>query len=606
LSDVGHHEECGVQSAPSSPGESLIRRNVELCRSCWSCVRHCPAQAIRVVHGTPEIIESRCVKCGLCVAECGAGSYVTRDDLPRVRELLASQRRVVAILASEFLAALYPMGIAEVERALEKAGFDAVETTVLGEEYVAAAYELERARVPEPQPCLRSTCPVAVWWVERYHPRLTDALVRIVPPYIAQARLVRATSTEDTAIVYVSPCWARKDEIREPELAGAVDVAIGFDELRTLLAEEPAERCSASADTHANRRPHAVKELSLTDGFPRRFLTERDMTSQDVVVARGMLEIDRLLTAIERKETAPHVVDMLCCEGCTDGPTVNRSLSVFVKRGLIAAEAERQPPPAVDSRSLLSVLPTIELRRSFGPTPVLSRVPSPEEIEAVLAEGEFLGRGDALDCGACGHDTCIAHATAVCLGESSWDLCFPLQRKMLVRERSEMAEHAMKDALTGLGNRRAFDSRLRQEIARARRYGTGLALAIMDLDGFKDVNDRYGHPVGDQLLIHVGHILNATLRSTDIPARYGGDEFTIIMPETSKTEAWVVAEKIRAAFAELTVLAADGERISARGSFGVASFGVAADSAHTLLAAADAALYRAKRGGRDRVELAAG
>ena len=592
--------------APIAPGEFLISRDPEHCRSCWSCVRHCPAQAIRVVHGRPEIIESRCVKCGACVVECGNEGYVRRDDLARVRALLASDARVVAVLASEHLAALYPMGAAEVERALEQAGFDSVETTVLGEELVAAAYEQVDAQAPDSPPRLRSTCPVVVLWVERYHPKLTSALVTIVPPYIAQARLVKATSPRNTAVVYVSPCWARKDEIFEPQLAGAVDVAIGFDELKSLLAEGPVRPLPNSPEPPAKRRPHAAKELSLTDGFPRRFLTERDMTNRDVVVVRGLAEIDRLLTAIERGETAPNMADMLNCEGCTDGPAVNHELSLFVKRNVIAAESERQPRLAVDSRSLLSALPAIDLRRVFSPSPVLSRVPSAEEIDAVLAEGEFHSRAEVLDCGACGHDTCVAHAAAVCLGDSSWDLCFPLQRKRLLRERSEMVERALKDALTGLGNRRAFDERIEEETARAERYGTELALVMIDLDDFKEVNDRYGHPMGDELLVHVGHILVATLRAIDIPIRYGGDEFAIILPETGKTEAWVVAEKIRTALGELKLVASDGTRVSTTGSIGIASFGPAAGSAYALLAAADAALYRAKRRGRDRVELAAG
>ena len=163
----------------------------------------------------------------------------------------------------------------------------------------------------------------------------------------------------------------------------------------------------------------------------------------------GLTEIDRLLTAIERGETAPNVVDMLNCEGCTDGPAVNTELSVFVKRNVIAAENARLPPPAVDSRTLLSALPAIELRRSFKPAPVLSRVPSAEEIDAVLAEGEFYSRAEVLDCGACGHPTCVAHAAAVCLGDSSWDLCFPLQRKLLVRERAEMADRRRKRCTDG-------------------------------------------------------------------------------------------------------------------------------------------------------------
>jgi diguanylate cyclase (GGDEF)-like protein len=606
LIEFGGRNESRVDTAPSAPDEFLIVRDVESCRSCWSCVRHCPAQAIRVVHGRPEIVESRCVKCGVCVLECGHEGYVPRDDLERVRSLLAGDRRVVAVLASEYLAALFPMTAAEIEFALEEAGFDSVETTVLGEELVAAAYEQVRAAAPGSIPRLRSTCPVVVSWVERFHPQLTGALVTLVPPYIAQARLVKATSSANTAVVYVSPCWARKDEIFETQLAGAVDAAIGFDELKSLLAEESASRRSPSKDPVVMRRPQAAKELSLTDGFPRRFLVERDMTSPDVVTARGLTEIDRLLTAIERGETAPNVVDLLNCEGCTDGPAVNSELSVFVKRNVIAAENARQPRPAVDSRTLLSALPAIELRRSFSPAPVLSRVPSAEEIDAVLAEGEFYSRAEVLDCGACGHPTCVAHAAAVCLGDSSWDLCFPLQRKLLVRERAEMADRAASDALTGLGNRRAFDERLEEETARAVRYGTELSLAMIDLDDFKEVNDRFGHPFGDQLLIHVGHILTETLRETDIPTRYGGDEFAIILPATSKTEAWVVAEKIRTALGELTLVTEDGRRISASGSIGVAAYGPSAPSAHALLGAADAALYRAKRRGRDRVELAAG
>ena len=160
--------------------------------------------------------------------------YVPRSDLDRVRELLASDRKVVAVLASEHLAALYPMDTEQIEAVLEGLGFDAVETTILGEELVAAAYEQVQAGATDSYPRLRSTCPVVVSWVERYHPRLTSALVPIIPPYIGQARLVKSIATEPTAVVYVSPCWARKDEIFDPQLAGAVDVAIGFDELREL------------------------------------------------------------------------------------------------------------------------------------------------------------------------------------------------------------------------------------------------------------------------------------------------------------------------------------------------------------------------------------
>lgn len=591
---------------PRPQSAFLISHDGGECTECRGCVRHCPARAIRVIDGRAAIIEERCVKCGLCITECSSGGYRARDDLARVRHILASGRPVVAVLASEYIAAMHPMSGTEVERSLVGLGFDSVESTVLGEELVAAAYEQLHARANDSFPRLRSTCPVVVSWVQCFYPALVSALVTVVPPYVAQARLVKAIYPRDTAVVYMSPCWARKDEAFEKGLRGAVDAVIGFDELKTLLAEEPLPNPPAGRVSGHERRERVAKEISLTDGFPRRTLAERDMTSRDVVTVRGMEDIDELLGAIVRGETAPAVVDMLLCEGCIDGPTVNAELSVFAKRNMISAERERQPPPSVTSREMLRALPAVELRRSFLATPALIRVPAAEEIDSVLSAGEFLTRAEVLDCGACGYRTCVAHAAAICLGDSSWEVCFPLQRKRLVREHAELTQRALVDSLTGLGNRRAFDERFAQETARAARHGSQLSLAMVDIDAFKSVNDAHGHPMGDALLCRVGALLRDTLRATDIPMRYGGDEFAVILPATGKTEAWLVAEKLRDALRELAIDVANGASCSVTASIGVASLGASADSAKALLGAADAALYVAKRRGRDRVELAVG
>jgi len=582
-------------------------REIGSCSECISCIRHCPARAIRSVDGVREISASRCVACGACVAECRNPGFSVRDDLPFVRSLLASGVRVVAILASEYIAAFHPLEPADVERRLEALGFAAVETTILGEEIVAAAYEHVHSSAGDTFPRLRSTCPVAVAWVEQFYPQLTNALAPVVPPYVAQARLVREIYPDDTAIVYVSPCWARKDEVHDPQFEGAVDVAIGFDELQRLLAENPAKYSAEHIESNPQtRRPQPVKELSLIDGFPRRTLLERDMTDAGMVTVRGLADIDRILQAIVRGEIAPHVVDMLCCEGCVDGPAVNPNMSVFAKRNLMAAEQERQPPPVVDNRTFLSALPPIELRRSFSARPVVTRVPSAEEIDSVLAAGEFESRADTIDCGVCGFDTCVDMAAAICLGDATWEGCFPLVRKRMQRAHEELTEVALLDPLTGLGNRRAFDARLTEEVARAVRYGTALSLAMVDLDGFKEINDRFGHTAGDAVLVRIGQLLREVMRASDVETRYGGDEFAIILPDTGKTEAWLAAEKLRAAFAEVQVELGGGRVVGVTGSVGLASHGESNGTAESLLEAADAALYRAKHHGRNRVELAAG
>lgn len=585
------------------PDEPLIGRIHAECTECWGCVRHCPARALKVVDGCTEVIEQRCVKCGACVTECGAGAHRVRDDLGRVRELLASETPVVMLLASEHVAALHPWSPSQIERMLDAVGVMGVETTVLGEELVAAAYEQTQARAETPGwPRLRSTCPVCVDWVRKFYPELTSALLPVVPPYVAQARLVRKIYPEDVALVYVSPCWARKDEVYEASFLGEIDVAIGFDELRTLLEGAP----EIPAELRPLRRPQAVKQLSVTDGFPRRTLTESDRTDRDVVAVRGLSDLDSLLKAIMRGEACPVIVDMLNCEGCIDGPCVNRDVSVFAKRNIDLSERERQAPAAVDSRTFLSAIPSVELKRTFRPDPVPAREPSDEEIDLVLKAGEFASRTEVVDCGACGYDTCVKHAAAICLGNSTWEMCFPLAKKKLVRERELYASAAVTDDLTGLNNRRAFDERLAEEVARASRYGSPLSLAMLDLDGFKQVNDNHGHNVGDSLLRAVGVLLKAELRATDIAVRYGGDEFALILPNTPKTDAWAVAEKVRSSLRTLAVDAGEGVFVGTTASLGVASHGEENPDLTSLLQSADAALYRAKRAGRDRVEIAAG
>ena len=608
MSQIHQGRETGQADAVGIGFDLITVAEEKRCTACISCTRHCPAHAIRTTDGCHEIIPERCVSCGACVLECHSGGFQVRDDLPRVRELLLSTKRVVAILASEFVAAMHPLTAPQIERHLESIGFAAVETTVLGEELVAAAYERVHSSAGDAFPRLRSTCPVVVTWVERFYPQLTPALVPVVPPYIAQARLVHAIHDANTAVVYVSPCWARKDEALGPQFEGAVDVAIGFDELRALMEEQPYVEPVADegAPPRFVRRPRPVKQLSLIDGFPRRTLLERDMTDSGMVTVRGLQDVDRVLSAIVRGEIAPHVVDMLNCEGCIDGPAVDPAMSVFAKRNLVAAERERQPPPMVDSRTFLSALPAIELRRSFEAHPVMTRVPSSEEVDSVLAAGEFASRAEAIDCGGCGFDTCVELAAAICLGDATWDRCFPLQRKRMQRSHDQLVEFALVDQLTGLGNRRAFDDRLDAEVSRAGRYHTSLSLAMIDLDGFKEINDQHGHTAGDAVLRRVGALLDDVMRASDIATRYGGDEFAVILPDTTKTAAWLAAEKLRSALGELRVELPSGIRVNLTGSVGVASFGDQNGTASELLEAADAALYQAKHHGSNRVELAAG
>jgi len=165
------------------------------------------------------------------------------------------------------------------------------------------------------------------------------------------------------------------------------------------------------------------------------------------------------------------------------------------------------------------------------------------------------------------------------------------------------------DGLTGLYNHRYLQERMKQEIERAERYERPLSVVMADLDHFKKFNDTHGHPKGDKVLIAVAQALRQVSRASDILARYGGEEFTLILPETTAQEAGLVAERARQRVAALKLDdkedagSADDATVSL--SLGVASHTPGA-SKEELIEAADAALYRAKREGRNRISLKAG
>jgi diguanylate cyclase (GGDEF)-like protein len=168
-----------------------------------------------------------------------------------------------------------------------------------------------------------------------------------------------------------------------------------------------------------------------------------------------------------------------------------------------------------------------------------------------------------------------------------------------------VGRQAVTDELTGLANARAFRSILEREIERSRRFQSPLGLVMVDLDDFKQVNDRHGHQQGDEVLASVAAVLRDFSRDIDAPARYGGEELAVVLPQTDSDGAALLAERMREAVERLRVPSVGGGaplRVTA--SFGVASVPESASDGEDLVAAADAALYRAKRGGKNRVERA--
>jgi diguanylate cyclase (GGDEF)-like protein len=209
-----------------------------------------------------------------------------------------------------------------------------------------------------------------------------------------------------------------------------------------------------------------------------------------------------------------------------------------------------------------------------------------------VAGGDFSQRVDFM-----GEFSEAFNSMVVALGEARAELAQTNRELQELNERLE--EMATTDALTGASNRREFNGLVHTEVTRAHRYDQPLSLFILDIDHFKRVNDTFGHEIGDVVLVELADLLRAAMRGGDSLARWGGEEFVVLTPGVDGCGSLELAERMRAGVAAHVFPVAGRVTVS----IGVAKY-VAGDTANKLFSRADSALYAAKQGGRDRVELA--
>ena len=188
---------------------ALITTVKERCRMCYTCVRECPAKAIRIYDGQAEVIGARCIACGNCVRVCSQQAKQVADSIDRVDQLLAGNRPVVVCLAPSFPAEFTEIPYEQLVGMLRALGFGGVHEVSFGADLVARQYRrlLSGDSVHR---FIATSCPAIVGYVERYHPEMVASLAPIVSPMVAMARAVRHLADEEIEIVFIGPCIAKK------------------------------------------------------------------------------------------------------------------------------------------------------------------------------------------------------------------------------------------------------------------------------------------------------------------------------------------------------------------------------------------------------------
>jgi diguanylate cyclase (GGDEF)-like protein len=497
------------------------------------------------------------------------------------------QDRALLILPNEISVFFFPATPEQILNACFEVGFRTVYFEAIGDELVAAEY-LRLWNDGSHRSWLRSTSPVVVNYCRTRAPELLPFLAPVVTPAVALARHIRSIESEETDIVYsgfgAPGANGTKDEL---------DICISFEELETLLTDRGAKPLD-QPQTLFRLTPDRRRHLSLSGGLPRQILEEQRQTSRTFRKERDLKALPALARALIEEGTPLGFVDILPFEGNLGHPAFGPGDDLYWRKEI----AELSEPPRSDD-AVVTPVGDLDLRTFFEPKRIDPGVSDPAEVEEILAKIGTTPDGRYWNTGSCGHATCIEFAQAVARGRSTLSLC-PIY---LARQYEQASRDAMHDALTGAYTFRVLSARLEEELNRASRTGTSIALLFIDLDKFKPVNDVHGHAAGNLILKNVARILTEATRSSDIVCRYGGDEFVIILVNPDRDGAGQVAEQIRERVADMRIATNEGYA-GVTLSIGVAYHsGVtrAELSAEDLMAEADAALYVAKAQGGNTI-----
>jgi two-component system, NtrC family, sensor kinase len=399
----------------------VIETILQNCRRCYSCVRECPAKAIKIVEGQASVVKERCIACGNCTVVCSQSAKAYASGTEKVMELWATGKPVVAMLAPSFPADDSGHDPKRLVGALRALGFAKVVEVALGADLTNQAY---RAYIKD-HPAgtrLATACPAVVEYVRKYLPDLVGCLVPIVSPMIATAMAVKALHGPDHACVFIGPCVSKKLEMRDPQVPAVVDAVLTFDEMRRLFFERAVDPATAPPSDFDPPRAGSGRLYPLVGGLLKGAGLERSSLNAEVMVLSGATEILDALADLRPDDPEPLFIEPLMCRGCHNGPALRGDKRRPQRKRRVAEYVKaRMDEPAEDP----SRLPPLDLRRQFTVDDQRLKEPTEQEIRVILARTNKFTVEDELNCGACGYESCRAKAVAVYRGLAEEAMCLP-------------------------------------------------------------------------------------------------------------------------------------------------------------------------------------
>lgn len=404
-----------------SYNRQLVFTLKDRCRVCYTCVRECPVKAIKIINGQAEVLNDRCIGCGNCVKVCSQGAKIPLRSVDQVNELLGSSDKIAACIAPSFPAEFEEIPDHRVlVGMIRKLGFDFVTEVSFGADIVAAEYE-KRFKGENPRGYISSDCPAIVYYIRHYHPGLVKDLAPIASPMVAMTRVMKQRHGDALKIVFIGPCFAKKAESDE------VDEVLTFMELRDMFGENNITPENTEPSDFDPPHSGMGAAFPISRGLYFTANSRETIPEENVIIAEGRVNFKEAIKEYEEGFIHNKNLMLLCCDGCIMGPGTSPGGKRFARSHLVGAYVRKKLQESNYRMWEREVMTYSDLDLSQSFTPEDRRLASPDNSaveEALKGMGKFTAQ-DHLNCGACGYDTCLDHASAIAKGLAETEMCLP-------------------------------------------------------------------------------------------------------------------------------------------------------------------------------------
>lgn len=407
---------------------------------CYTCVRECPAKAIRIQDGQAKVINDRCIGCGNCVLVCSQEAKQVYTAIPETKAMLSAPGKTAACLAPSFPAAFPDFDYRALVGMLKKLGFDSVHEVSFGADVVAAEYRRIFAEEQDAH-YIATTCPAIVNFVQSYYPSLVGNLAPVVSPMAATALALREMYGEDCRIVFIGPCIAKKKEAAGKDPRSAVDAVITFLELEEMFRQEEIGPEETEGEDFDEPHGNLGALFPVSRGMLQVADIKEDIIRGDVIAADGTASFVEAIKSFAAGEMDVQLLEILCCSGCIMGPGMPARRSRFNRRSAIGhfVQEREKNLDTVRWRRHMERFSGLNLGRTYTVSDKRIPIPSKEELQKIL---RGLGKNhpeDELNCGACGYATCVEHAVAIYNGMAETEMCLPYTIEQLRKTIGDLA-----------------------------------------------------------------------------------------------------------------------------------------------------------------------